>query len=168
MLLLQFSQFFPNTYRKICQIVEDYLYKWDIEGCWNKENKNTEFHLSVELLSYAYIHKRLYLFSLSFNYTHFNTPPGGTSGKEPAYQCKRQKTCGFNPYVGKIPCWRAWQPTPVFLPGESHGQGGWWATIQRVTKSWTWLKWLSMRACNTHDYLFRSSSSNLTKKVFCK
>ena len=31
---------------------------------------------------------------------------------------------GFDPWVGKI-CWRnAWQPTPVFLPGESHGQRG--------------------------------------------
>ena len=29
--------------------------------------------------------------------------------------------CGFDPWVGKIP-WRAWQPTPVFLPGEFHGQ----------------------------------------------
>ena len=30
--------------------------------------------------------------------------------------------CGFNPWVGKIP-WRwKWQPTPVFLLGESHGQ----------------------------------------------
>ena len=28
----------------------------------------------------------------------------------------------FNPWVGKIPWRRAWQPTPVFLPGESHGQ----------------------------------------------
>ena len=27
----------------------------------------------------------------------------------------------FDPRVGKIP-WRAWQSTPVFLPGESHGQ----------------------------------------------
>ena len=27
------------------------------------------------------------------------------------------------PWVGKIPWRRAWQPTPVFLPGESHGQG---------------------------------------------
>jgi len=25
-------------------------------------------------------------------------------------------------WVGKIPCRRAWQPTPVFLPGKSHGQ----------------------------------------------
>ena len=29
---------------------------------------------------------------------------------------------GFNPWVEKIPWRRAWQPTPVFLPGESHGQ----------------------------------------------
>ena len=28
----------------------------------------------------------------------------------------------FNPWVGKIPWRRAWQPTPVFLPGEFHGQ----------------------------------------------
>ena len=31
--------------------------------------------------------------------------------------------CGFNAWVGKIPWRRAWQPTPVFLPGEYHGQG---------------------------------------------
>ena len=29
---------------------------------------------------------------------------------------------GFDPWVGKIPWRRAWQPTPVFLPGESHRQ----------------------------------------------
>ena len=28
----------------------------------------------------------------------------------------------FDPLVGKILWRRAWQPTPVFLPGESHGQ----------------------------------------------
>ena len=28
----------------------------------------------------------------------------------------------FAPWVGKIPWRRAWQPTPVFLPGESHRQ----------------------------------------------
>ena len=28
----------------------------------------------------------------------------------------------FNPWVGKISWRREWQPTPVFLPGESHGQ----------------------------------------------
>ena len=28
----------------------------------------------------------------------------------------------FDPSVGKIPWGRKWVPTPVFLPGESHGQ----------------------------------------------
>ena len=32
------------------------------------------------------------------------------------------KTPGFHPWVGKIPWRRAWQPTPIFLPAESHGQ----------------------------------------------
>ena len=34
-------------------------------------------------------------------------------------QCKRP---GFDPWGGKIPWRREWQPTPVFLPGEFHGQ----------------------------------------------
>ena len=45
--------------------------------------------------------------------------PGGTSGKEPACQCRRHKRHRFDPWVGKIPWRRAWQPTPVFLPEES-------------------------------------------------
>ena len=32
------------------------------------------------------------------------------------------KTCGFDPWVGKIPWRRAWQPTPVFLIEKSFGQ----------------------------------------------
>ena len=30
--------------------------------------------------------------------------------------------CGWDPWVGKFPWQRKWQPTTVFLPGESHGQ----------------------------------------------
>ena len=48
--------------------------------------------------------------------------PDGTSGKEPTCQCRRHKREGFDPWIGKIAWRRAWQPTPVFLPGESHGQ----------------------------------------------
>ena len=33
------------------------------------------------------------------------------------------RRCRFDPWVRKIPWRRAWHPTPVFLPGESHGQG---------------------------------------------
>ena len=39
--------------------------------------------------------------------------------KEPAQQFKMR---GFNLWVGKIPWRRAWQYTPVSLPGESHEQ----------------------------------------------
>ena len=35
---------------------------------------------------------------------------------------------------------RKWQPTPVFLPGESQGQEAWWAAIYGVAQSWTRLK----------------------------
>ena len=50
------------------------------------------------------------------------------SDKESACQCRRP---GFNPWVGKIPWVRKWQPTLVFLPGKSHGQRSltdynWW------------------------------------------
>ena len=48
--------------------------------------------------------------------------PEGTGGKEPAYQCKRWRTHGFKPWVGKIPWKRKWTPTPVFLPEKSYGQ----------------------------------------------
>ena len=48
--------------------------------------------------------------------------PGGASGIESACQCRRFKRCRFYPWVGKIPWRMAWQPTPVFLPGESHRQ----------------------------------------------
>ena len=44
------------------------------------------------------------------------------SGKESSCQCRRYKSCGFSPWVGKFPWGRAWQPTPVFLPGKSHAQ----------------------------------------------
>ena len=50
--------------------------------------------------------------------------PGGASGKEPACQCRRRKRRRFHPWVGEIPWRRAWRPTLVFLPGESHEKRG--------------------------------------------
>ena len=35
---------------------------------------------------------------------------------------------------------RKWQPTPVFLPGESQGREAWWAAVHGVAQSWTRLK----------------------------
>ena len=71
--------------------------------------------------------------------------PGGPSGKESACRCRRHKRPRFNLWVRKIPWSGAWQPTPVFLPGESHGQRslttyspqGWEEsdTTERLTKT---------------------------------
>ena len=30
--------------------------------------------------------------------------------------------CGFDSWVVKTPWRKTWQPTPVFLPGQAHGQ----------------------------------------------
>ena len=49
----------------------------------------------------------------------FIWPPSDTSGKEPAWWCRRHKRYRFDPWVRKIPWRRAWQHTPVFSPGES-------------------------------------------------
>ena len=57
--------------------------------------------------------------------------PRWLSGQERAWQCRRRRRRGFDPWVGKIPWRRAWQPSvggslvsepPGKLPGKSHGQ----------------------------------------------
>ena len=63
--------------------------------------------------------------------------PGGSAG---------DKTRGLDSWVGKISWRRAWQPTPVFLPGESPWTEPGGLRVHRVAKSQTQLKWLS-----THD-----------------
>ena len=67
-----------------------------------------------------------------------------TSGKEPACQCRRDWRLRFNSQVRKILWDEAWQPTPVFLPGESLEQR--WATVHRVMKNQTQLKQLRAQA----------------------
>ena len=48
--------------------------------------------------------------------------PGGSMGKESSCQCSRHRKHRFAPWVRKIPWRKEWQPTPILLPGESHGQ----------------------------------------------
>ena len=46
----------------------------------------------------------------------------GQQGLESACQCRRCKSCGFDPWVMKILWKRKWHPTPVFFSGEPNGQ----------------------------------------------
>ena len=48
--------------------------------------------------------------------------PRWLSGKEFTCQCKRLRRCSSGSWIRKIPWRRKWQPLPLFLPGESHGQ----------------------------------------------
>ena len=51
-----------------------------------------------------------------------SSPSNGSTFLVVALCQRRHKRHRFEPWVRKIPWRRKWQPTPVFLPGESHGQ----------------------------------------------
>ena len=92
------------------------------------------------------------LCGLSYSSWASQMAPGG---KEPTCQCRRRKKCRFDPQVRKIPWRRAWQPTPVFLPGESHGQRSLVGCDPQVRNSWTQLKPLSMQNLFILDFWFQ-------------
>ena len=85
----------------------------------------------------------------------FSDFPGGTRGREPACQCRRRKTPRFDPWVRKIPWRRQWQPAPVFLPGESHGQRSLVGYSPRGHKELDTTEWLSLwaKVPSCSDYL---------------
>ena len=69
--------------------------------------------------------------------------------KNPPAMQETQEMLSSVPGLGRFPWRRAWQSTPVFLPGDSHGQRS-LATVHRVESSWTWLKQL----IHTHTISF--------------
>ena len=77
--------------------------------------------------------------------------PGGISGKESACQCRRCKR--FDPWVGKMPWRRKWQPIPVFSPGKSHGQRSLWGYNLWGQKKLD-TKRLSTQVCNRKQFVF--------------
>ena len=74
------------------------------------------FERVLKYTSY-YIFKHWQLFPY-----HLRGFPGGASGKESARNEETPVTWAQS-CVGKIPWRKAWQPTPVFLQREFHGQG---------------------------------------------
>ena len=73
--------------------------------------------------------------------------PGGSDSKSICLQCRRPR---FDPWVGKISWRRKWQPTPVFLPGISHGQRSLAGYSPGVAKSQTyWAASLSLSYIHT-------------------
>ena len=83
------------------------------ERKWDRVNENLQQSSWVSSLIW------LNLEEFSSGKCFFCGLPRWLSGKESTYQCRKHR---FHPWVRKIPWWRKWQPTPVFLPGKSHGQ----------------------------------------------
>ena len=79
-------------------------------------------------------------------------------GKVFTCQCRRCRKWGFDPWIGKIPWRREWQPIPVFLPGECHGQRSLADTIQ---ENWHTLGMYAQVLIRCH---FTSSSLGPLKK----
>ena len=73
--------------------------------------------------------------------------PGGTSGKETTCQCRIHKETQVPSLGQEDPQRRAWQPIQYSCLENPMDRGAWWATVHRVTKSWTRLKRLSMHLC---------------------
>ena len=84
--------------------------------------------------------------------------PRWCSGKESTCQCKRHKRPGFNLWVRKIPWRREWQPTLVFLLGESCGQRSLVGyTVHEVSKGEIWLS----------DWAHTHTLTELRPTTFC-
>ena len=77
-------------------------------------------------------HKQSQYQAWRFHLLHPDVASLVAHGKESTYNAG---DLGFSPWVGKIPWRREWQPTPVFLPGESHGQRG--CKESDTTERWT-------------------------------
>ena len=92
------------------------------EGIWC-EPKNDLFriiYISICLFHSGYNYLPLITIDILCILQYLWGFPGDTSVKEPA-QCRRHKRLRLSPWVWKIPWRRARQPTPVFLPAQSHG-----------------------------------------------
>ena len=69
--------------------------------------------------------------------------PGDARDKGRACQCRSHRRQGFNPWIGKIPWRRKWQPTPVFLPGKFYrqrslaGYSPWRLRVRHDQSNWT-------------------------------
>ena len=61
-----------------------------------------------------------------------------------------------------------WQPTPVFLPGESQGRGAWWAAVYGVAQSRTRLKRLSSSSRYADDTTLMTESKEELKSLLMK
>ena len=123
------------------------VYKW------------SSFSVSSPIWSYLWFQVSNFRFSL--HPLMNNGLPRWHSSKESTCQRRRCKRHRFDPWVRKIPWSRKWNPTPIFLPGESHGQRS--LAVHGVTRSQTWLIVHTPLKNSDVDHMLTSHSSSLIK-----
>ena len=89
---------------------------WEIP--WTEESGRLQA-MGLQRVGHDWVIKQQLFFPIIINYT---TASLGAQQSRICLQCRSCRRLGFDPWVGKIPWRRAWLPTPVFLPGESHEQ----------------------------------------------
>ena len=108
--------------------------------------------ITLKVISSSDVRGTKHLRGIANIYPSIESFTGGSAVKKIRWRSRR--SCTFDPWVGKIPWRRAWQPTPVFLPGESHGQRSLGGTVHRVAKSQIQLKQLSTCVhAHTHTHI---------------
>ena len=91
-----------------------------VSGCWCRAPRSRPVWLPFSRESSRRLQESLGCFGFDHGLGGAGRDfSGGSDGKSICLQCRRP---GFDPWVRKIPWRRKWQSTPVFLPGESHGQ----------------------------------------------
>ena len=127
-----------------------YIYSLDLFPTSTPESQPSKSTQSTELSSLCQLYSRL---PLAIWFTRGSVYMSrGASGKEPACQCRRCKRHRFDPWVREISWRRAWQPIPVFLPGEFHGQRSLVAYSPRDRKETDMTKRLTHTHTHTHTH----------------
>ena len=119
----------PNGLYTLHEILQARILEW-VAFPFSRGSSQPRYWTQVSLIAGRFFtswatREALYTLNLYSAVHELMDFPGGPSGKEPACKCRRRKRCQrhrFDPWVRKIPWRRAWQLTPVFLPGKSHGQ----------------------------------------------
>ena len=115
-----------------CSVISDSATLWTVAHqalCpWDSPGKNTGVGSHTLLwvyplaIPFSRSRDRISWIAGRFFYCH-TTSTGGSEVKASASNVGDLGSIpGLDPWVGKIPWRRKWQPTPVFLPGESHGR----------------------------------------------
>ena len=110
----------------------------------NANSNNQRLQLPWSLL---YFQKDMWIYVHLYRNRGF---PGGTSGKEPACQCRRHKRDRFNSWARHIPWRRECKPLQYSCLENLMDRGAWWATVHMVVKIYNGSHLACIQANRTH------------------